>query len=225
MPFVEVPPGIPKETARVPGVPSANIPTCCSFLVLHKLLCSHTFPLWGLDILNASNPLSRPTSILALCWTLGIPTCGNQRSYLLLWNKDFFWFSASVAFVLISQYLSLRKSWILFCWRFFESPYSSSSPALCAGVCITLPCPSQRRMPMRGYKGFLPAAQLCPFPGWLPAAGAAQRKSTHPSRVPHDHVLGALCSNKTIRALVFALVNVIWKLHADNVPLTQIGLQ
>lgn len=79
---------------------------------------------------------------------------------------------------------------------------------------------------MPGYKGFLPAAQLCPFPSWLPAAGAAQGQSAHPGRVLHGyHALGAFVSNKTIRALVFALVNVIWKLHAENVPLTQIELQ
>lgn len=201
------------------------MPTCCSFLVLYKLLCSHTFPPWGLDILNASNPLPRPTSILALCWTLGIPTCDNQGSYLLLWNKVFFCFSASVAFILVSEHLYLRAGFF-FCWQFFESPYSPSSPALCAGVCIMLPCLSWRWMPVPGYKGFLPAAQLCPFPSRLPAAGAAQGKNAHPGRVPHGyHALGAFVSNKMIRALIFALVHVIWKLHAENVPLTQIGLQ
>lgn len=38
----------------------------------------------------------------------------NQRCYLLLWNQNVFCFSASVAFVLVSEYLYLGRNWILF---------------------------------------------------------------------------------------------------------------
>lgn len=127
--------------------------------------------------------------------------------------------------LVLSQYLELRKSWTLAVGGSFEAPHSPSSPVLCARVCLTLPWPSQRWTSVHYYKRFLPAAQLCPYLCWLPASGTAQWKSAHPSRVSRDCTLGALCSNKTIRALVFALVNAIWKLHAENVPLSQIWLQ
>lgn len=47
-------------------------------------------------------------------------------------------------------------------------------------------------MPVRGYKGFLAAAQLCPFPGCAPAAGAAQREGAHPGSVPHSPAFTSL---------------------------------
>lgn len=138
-PFCGVPPGIPEQTA---WRSLCQHPSLRFFLVLYKLLCSHTFPPWGLDLLNASNSLSRPTGILALCWTLGIPTCGDQRSYLLLRNQDFFCFSASVAFVLVSRYLSLFKKELdsfLLAGHWISLLSLLPSP-VCWGVCtVSLP--------------------------------------------------------------------------------------
>lgn len=168
-------------------------------------------------------PVILSCPVLSLIWNHHWSSCfGSTSSLLSILLSS----GINPALVSLPQYLYLRKDWVLFCWQFFwSSSLSHSSPVLCTGLCIMLPCPSQRWMPVHGYKRFLPAAQLCPFPSWLPAAGTAQWKSAHPSRILCNHTSRALCSNKMIRDLVFALVNVIWKLHAENVPLSRIWRQ